>query len=443
MDAAKPYQVLARKWRPQTFADVSGQEHVVRTLINAVGQGRVAHAYLFSGPRGVGKTTAARLLARALNCRSGPTSEPCGTCEACTEIAAGVSIDVPEIDGASNNGVDDVRAIRENARYVPTRDRFKIYIIDEVHMLSQAAFNALLKTLEEPPPHVKFIFATTDVHKVPETIASRCQLHVFRRIPLAQIRDRLGAIARSEGFHIGEDALTLIAEQADGGMRDALSLLDQVICACGDDLTAERIADILGAVDRRAVMALARALIERNAAAVVGVLAEQDNRGTEARRVCEALCRQLRHLLVCRLSGKAPAELPDHEQRELEQLAKRADPAQLTRLFELSHEALGELGRMFDPRLGLEVALLKGVYLAPGGSIAELLARAEALAASSGTTPAPARVPTVPTAPPVPEPQRQARRARPADRRDSAPLRAHPHRDGHASVGASPRPCRL
>jgi len=396
-EPAQTYQVLARKWRPQSFGEVAGQEHVVRTLINAVSQGRVAHAYLFCGPRGVGKTTAARLLARALNCEKGPTATPCGTCAACIEIAQGSSVDVAEIDGASNNGVDDVRAIRENARYLPSRDRFKIYIIDEVHMLSQAAFNALLKTLEEPPPHVKFIFATTEAHKVPETIVSRCQLHTFRRIPLAKIVARLSQVAEAEKLKLGEDTLALIARQAEGGMRDALSLLDQVISACGDDPSTEAVADALGAVDRRSVLDLASALVHRQADRVVAILSEQYERGTDPRRLCEALCQELRNLLVCRLSGKAPADLPDHEQRQCLALSKEAEPPQLARLFELCHEMLGEMGRAFDPRLALEVALLKGVYLAPGASVLELLERTEALA--KGLPPPSRGVPAAPAEP--------------------------------------------
>ena len=373
------YQVLARKWRPLSFGDVTGQEHVVRTLKNAIAGGRVAHAYLFCGPRGVGKTTAARLLARALNCEKGPTPEPCGECLACKEIVLGSSVDVAEIDGASNNGVDDVRAIRENARYLPTRDRHKVYIIDEVHMLSVAAFNALLKTLEEPPPHVKFIFATTEAHKVPETIVSRCQLHTFRRIPLGQLVARLKQVSIAEGFGLGDEALSLIARQAQGGLRDALSMLDQLVSSCGPSPAPESVAEALGAVDRRSVVGLARALCRRDAPALVRLLGELHERGHEPRRICETLCEELRHLVVCRAAGAPPADLPDHEQREIEELAKDTDPVQLARLFDLAHGALSDLGRAFEPRLALEVALLKGVFLAPGSSIAEVIARVEAL----------------------------------------------------------------
>ena len=227
------YTVLARKYRPQAFEEMTGQEHVVRTVENAIKLDRVAHAYLFCGPRGVGKTTAARLLARALNCEKGPTSTPCGTSKPCTEIRDGSSIDVTEIDGASNNGVENVREIRENAKYLPQSDRFKIYIIDEVHMLSQAAFNALLKTLEEPPGHVKFIFATTEAHKLPDTILSRCQRHNFRRISQASMLKRLKEICGLEKVKISDSSLSLIVRQSEGGMRDALSLLDQVLSACG------------------------------------------------------------------------------------------------------------------------------------------------------------------------------------------------------------------
>ncbi|MGA1355022.1 MAG: DNA polymerase III subunit gamma/tau, partial [Candidatus Limnocylindrus sp.] len=233
------YQVLARKWRPQTFADVAGQESVVRTLQRALDTGRVAHAFLFTGSRGIGKTTLARVLAKSLSCETGITSAPCGACTMCTEITEGKCVDVIEIDGASNTGVDDVRELREVARFLPQRGRFKVFIIDEVHMLSTGAFNALLKTLEEPPPHVKFIFATTEAHKIPVTILSRCQRYDFKRIPTKTIVERLRHVLQAEGIRIDDGGLTIIARAAEGGMRDALSLTDQVIAFAGEAVDAD------------------------------------------------------------------------------------------------------------------------------------------------------------------------------------------------------------
>src|SRR5512142_2070753 len=223
------YLVLARKYRPQSFGEMAGQEHVVRTLSNALRTGHLAHAFLFTGPRGVGKTTAARLVAKCLNCERGPTAEPCGACAPCLEIAEGRAVDVVEIDAASNNGVDNVRDIVDGVKYRPARDRFKVFVVDEVHMLSTGAFNALLKTLEEPPAHVKFVLATTDVHKVPVTILSRCQRYDFRRIPLAAIADRLSAILDKEAIQHDKSALVLVARESEGSMRDAQSLLEQVL----------------------------------------------------------------------------------------------------------------------------------------------------------------------------------------------------------------------
>jgi DNA polymerase III subunit gamma/tau len=246
-------------------------------------------------------------------------------------------------------------------------------------MLSQAAFNALLKTLEEPPPHVKFIFATTEAHKVPETIVSRCQLHTFRRIPLAQLVERLKHVTGEEGFAFGDDALSILARQAEGGLRDALSLLDQVVSACGPNPSAAEIADALGAVERSGVLALVSALCRRDSAAVVQQLAEQYARGIDPRRLCEALCQEMRNLLVARVTGTPPRDLPDHEQRQIAELAKLAEPVQISRLFDLLHETLGDMGRAFEPQLALEVALLKGVYLAPGVEVSELIARTERL----------------------------------------------------------------
>ncbi len=379
------YLVLARKWRPQAFDDVTGQEHVVQTLANAIAQERLAHAFLLCGPRGVGKTTTARLLARAMNCAEGPTATPCGVCAPCKEIVAGSSVDVVEIDGASNNGVDSVRELRESARYLPQRDRHKVFIIDEVHMLSVAAFNALLKTLEEPPPHVKFIFATTDPQKLPETILSRVQRHNFRRVPAAKMVERLQGICRGEGISISDHALALIARQADGGMRDALSLLDQLLSAVGleiDDAAAE---EALGLVDRAVVQGLADGLIDRNGRAVVELLAAIYERGIDPKRLCEELAHHLRDLIYVQAIGQAPDGLGDVEAAALTAQAGRVDPTQLARLFDRVHGAIRELSFAAQPRLALEVALLSAVHLAPAQGLAALAARLEALAGSLGS----------------------------------------------------------
>ena len=258
------YLVLARKWRPQSFEDIVGQEHVTRTLKNAISSERVAHAYLFTGARGVGKTSAARILAKALNCEKGPTTQPCNECTHCREIASGASVDVHEIDGASNTSVDDVRDLKEGINYLPSSCRKKIYIIDEVHMLSTSAFNALLKTLEEPPSHVIFIFATTEPHKIPGTILSRCQRFDFKRISVRLIYDRLKGIASEEGLEISEKSLMIIAREADGGMRDAQSLLDQVISFSGSKISDEEVIDVLGVIDLALIQEAAVAVLNND-----------------------------------------------------------------------------------------------------------------------------------------------------------------------------------
>src|SRR5262245_17337699 len=258
------YQVTARKWRPQTFAELVGQEHVARTLQNALRQGRIAHAYLFTGTRGVGKTTTARLLAKALECEQGPLPEPCNQCAACQAVTTGNSLDVLEIDGASNRGIDEIRDLREKIRYAPARSRYKIYIIDEVHMLTEHAFNALLKTLEEPPPQVVFIFATTEPQKVPSTILSRCHRFDFWQVASSEIAQCLGKIAEEEHIHIGSEALYRIARRAEGSLRDAQTLFDQVVAFCGSEVRDEDLGQLLGAAGEEQTVALLAAILERD-----------------------------------------------------------------------------------------------------------------------------------------------------------------------------------
>ncbi|HCF60758.1 MAG TPA: DNA polymerase III subunit gamma/tau, partial [Myxococcales bacterium] len=312
------------------------------------------------------------------------TAEPCGVCRPCIEIAAGSSVDVAEIDGASNNGVEDVRQIRERVTYLPQRDRHKIYIIDEVHMLTTQAFNALLKTLEEPPPHVKFIFATTEPHKLPDTILSRCQRHNFRRIPAQRMVERLQHIAKEEGSTISDRALSLIVRQSEGGMRDALSLLDMVLSACGREANDEAVAEALGAIDRTAVQEICEALVRRDAKAVLARIEALHNLGADFRRLAEELALHLRHLLVARSVGEAPEELADSERKAALTLANQTDPAHLARLFDLLHGAIWEVSRAAEPRLAMEVTLLKGIHLAPSAPVSELIARVDTLSRKLG-----------------------------------------------------------
>src|SRR5438046_1748034 len=275
------YEVFARKYRPQTFDDLVGQAHVSRTLKNAVAQNRLAHAYLFVGPRGIGKTSTARILAKSLNCIKGPTVTPCGECDNCREIAGGNSLDVIEIDGASNRGIDDVRELRDNVRYAPAKGRYKIYIIDEVHMLTKEAFNALLKTLEEPPPHVKFIFATTEVDKVPITILSRCQRFDFAGIALPRIVERLHAIVEKEGMKADDSALELVARRAGGSMRDAQSLLDQLLAFGGDRLSADQVHRLLGTAPDDVIAGLVAAVLAKDAKQALALLDAGLGRGLQ------------------------------------------------------------------------------------------------------------------------------------------------------------------
>ena len=411
---AMAYLVSARRWRPQTFEDLVGQEHVSRTLANAIRAGRVAHAFLFTGVRGVGKTTAARVLAKALNCERGPTPTPCNVCVNCIEITAGNAVDVLEIDGASNTGVDDVREIIENVRYQAAKSRFKIYIIDEVHMLSTSAFNALLKTLEEPPPHVKFIFATTDPHKLPATVQSRCQRYDFRRIPLRSVVERLRTIVEAEKVEISDSALFLLAREGEGSMRDAQSLLDQVLAGAAGPVQDEQVLDTLGLADRQTIAAMAEAVIGRDPVRVLAPLDEAYKRGCDLRRFTRDLLEHFRNLAVAKVSGGSLLpDMADEEAVALREQAGRIAPEDCDRAFRILLETDEEVARAPYPKLVLEMALLRLAALPPLLPVDELLQRlsdleARTRAAPSAARAAPARAPArdgaLPSAPIAREP---------------------------------------
>ncbi len=360
---AKQYQVLARKWRPQQFDDVVGQEHITTTLKNAIEQDRLAHAYLFVGPRGIGKTSTARIFAKALNCVKGPTAEPCDKCDNCKEIAAGNCLDVLEIDGASNNGVDQVRELRETCRYAPARSKFKIYIIDEVHMLTTAAFNALLKTLEEPPPHVKFFFATTEPQKVLPTILSRCQRFDLRRIPANLIVNHLKHIAKQEKVSVEDKALTAIARGAEGGLRDAESALDQLIAFCGDEIAEKDVLGVFGLVAHDQLSALTNAIIDGDTGQALARLKQLDDVGKDLQRLLADLLDHFRNLLVLTVAGTATGslDLPDTELELLQAQAKRIEADAVLRVIDALSGAEGRLRYALSKRIFLEIALVKAI----------------------------------------------------------------------------------
>ena len=373
------YEVLARKWRPQRFADVVGQGHVTSTLRNAIESKRVAHAYVFVGPRGVGKTSIARIFAKALNCQKGSSADPCDACDTCREIRDGRSLDVIEIDGASNNSVDEVRELRENARYLPSRGPFKIYIIDEVHMLSVSAFNALLKTLEEPPDHVKFFFATTEVQKIPATILSRCQRFDLRRISTRDIAGHLAKLAEQEQVKVDDDALLAIARGAEGGLRDAESALDQLIAFRGRDIKEADVLAVFGLVSREALDVMVKAILAGDAPALLGRIAELDAAGKDLQRLAQDLLEYFRNLLVA-ASGSIALAAPEATDAQVATLKELVGSTSLPRLLSVADILLdlqNQIRFALSRRTLLELTLMRCARAARTASVDEVLATLE------------------------------------------------------------------
>ena len=385
------YVALYRRWRPESFADLVGQEHISRTLSRAVTSGQTSHAYLFTGPRGTGKTSTAKILARALNCAEGPTLTPCGVCDSCRSISDGSSMDVFEIDAASNRGIDEIRDLRESVKFAPTEGHYKIYIIDEVHMLTTEAFNALLKTLEEPPERVIFILATTEPHKVPATIQSRCQRYDFHRITVTEIRDRLIYVCKESDIAAEEDALGIIAAQADGGMRDALSILDQCMALAEGTLTAERVQEALGLVGRAWIRRMAGEIAARDAAALIAQLSELLQSGRELKQVLAELAQYFRRLMIAGVGGAvSAAELCAGDAEELRMDAAQFTQGEIMAILRRLNETMQELRTSPQPRIAVETLLIglchtegaapSGESTAPptGGADAARIARLEA-----------------------------------------------------------------
>lgn len=386
------YVVIARKYRPQKFSDITAQDHITQTLKNAVRTGRIAHGYIFSGSRGVGKTTAARILAKALNCEKistdekyrTETTEPCGACESCRDFDAGASLNISEFDAASNNGVDDIRQLRENVRYAPQKGRYKVYIIDEFHMLSNAAFNAFLKTLEEPPPHAVFIFATTELHKVPATISSRCQRFNFKRIAATDIAATLSAICKAEKIEIDADSLSLIARKADGAMRDAQSLLDQVISFSTQDggtsggIEYARVSELLSAIDEEYFFTVTDAATEQDSKKMIDLTERVFQNGFDISYFLLSLIEHVRNfLLVKNLKSTKLIAASESAKRRYEQGAEHFSPERLMTFIDIISAAERELKTFREPHLKFELTLLKLIHTAASGTADERLSALE------------------------------------------------------------------
>jgi DNA polymerase-3 subunit gamma/tau len=369
------YQVIARKYRPQTFDEVVGQNAAAQTLRNAILQNRIAHAYLFAGARGVGKTSTARILAKALNCIQGPTVTPCNECPSCVEITAGNSIDVLEIDAASNRGIDEIRELRENVKYAAARDRYKVFIIDEVHMLTTEAFNALLKTLEEPPPQVTFILATTELHKVPSTILSRCQHFNFRAISYHEVLGQLKKIAEEEHIQISDEALNAIARASEGSMRDAQSQLDQIIAFCGDAIKDEQVRDLLGIVPQQMLDDFTNAIVQQDARKVLMLIDQLVASGLNLQHFVREMLGHFRNLLMLKIAGEDPKLIPlaPAEMGRARETAAHFSEEDLTRFFQILVTAEGEMRGSSQPRFHLEMALTRVLHARRLVSIEELI----------------------------------------------------------------------
>lgn len=434
------YQVIARKYRPRSFDELVGQEHVRTTLANAIGQSRIAHGYIFSGQRGTGKTTVARILARCLNCVNGPTATPCGQCASCVEIGGGNTVDVIEIDAASNRGINEMRELRENVRYRPARDRYKVFIIDEAHQITSEAFNALLKTLEEPPEWVVFVLCTTESHKIPTTIASRCQQFSFRSVDFEELVGRMRWICEQENIQADSEVLSVLAHAGEGSVRDSLSALDQAIACCGAELDAAEVRRLLGAFSLDSLGAVAEALKNADRPAMLGIVGELERNGHNLQHFCRELARYFRNLLVVKIAGRN-SRLVAASAEEQEQMARVAEPfseTDLTRYLQIALDLFKDLQQSLQPRLHLELGLLR---LVEAGKLLPI-EEAIALLGSAGTPsskPAPRAASEVSAPPPPRERTGPSPFARDTARKTHGPA-AHSAPAAVAAAPAEPDP---